>query len=60
MNRIRCIAVESLPGGGPVAITDRGGVVYVYLSSDHSLPVVAEALTQAVANVRLSLAEIRL
>lgn len=59
MNRIRCIAVESLPGQGPVAITDRDGVVYVYLSSDHSMTVVAEALTQAVANVRLSLAAAR-
>lgn len=36
-------------------ITDRDGVVYVYMSAEHDIATVAEALTLATADVRMSL-----
>jgi hypothetical protein len=44
---VRVLAVTRLPGGIPVAITDRDGKAYVYLSEEYDLETIAEALTMA-------------
>lgn len=52
MDNIQCIAVTELPGGGPVAITQRDNEMYVYLSQEHDLETIARAITEAVRHVR--------
>jgi len=37
MDRVDYLAVTHLPGGGPVAITERDGHVMVYMSEAHSV-----------------------
>jgi hypothetical protein len=52
VDNIRCIALSALPGGGPVAITQRDNEMYVYLSEQFDHATIAEALTLAIRQVR--------
>lgn len=44
---VRYIALDELPDGMPVATVEREGELFVYMSREHDLATVAQALTSA-------------